>query len=138
MTTNTVILKLNDSLSKDRIYSIYLEVKGNEGYGYSDSHECWESTFSGTIKCTKDVILTSELLENTLDTYWTTYKFTRVEFKDVTEMIKELELLRIEADEFDWNSKTYEEYETITDKIYDLENKIEPNYFCAISVDKTI
>lgn len=131
-------LTLNDILLKDKVYSIYVDVKGNEGYGNSDPYECWNSQYSGLIKCTKEIKLTSDLLENTLSYGWNHFKFLSVEFKDVTELYNELELLKNEESNFDWNTKTFEEWEIINDKINDIDNIIEPHYMGCISVDKTI
>lgn len=125
------------NLEKDKIYSIYVEVTGDEGYG-SGFGEDYDITYSGNITCTKDVLLTSELLASTLGGNWYNYKFNRVEFKDVTDLSKELNKIELEMDNFDWDNKPFEDYDKLSDEKYELECKISPNYMCSISVDKTI
>ena len=132
------ILGLNSQLKKDRIYSVYIEANGNEGYGSSDPYECWETEFCGKINCTKDVELTSDLLHDTLDFYWFNYQFTRVEFKDVTEQVKKLENLRNELDNFNWDIKSFEEWSELDDKFNELDNNTFPHFIGSIKLKKTI
>ncbi len=132
------ILGLNSQLKKDKIYSVYIEVNGNEGYGNSDPYECWETEFCGKINCTKDVELTSDLLYDTLDIYWVNYQFTRVEFKDVTEQVKKLENLRNELDNFDWDTKSFEDWSELDDKFNELDINIFPHFIGSIELEKTI
>lgn len=129
------MLELN--LEKDKIYSIYVEVSGDEGYG-SGFGEDWCSTYSGLIRCTKDVILTSSELADILGGNWYNYKFNAVKFNDVTDLVKELNDIKLEMDNFDWNNRDYNEYNKLDDSYNELDSKIEPNYLCSISIDKTI
>lgn len=131
-------LTLYDELLKDKVYSIYVDVKGNEGYGDSDPYECWNSVYSGIIKCTKDIKLTSDLLENNLSYGWNSFKLITVEFKDVTELYNEMKILTKECDNFDWNNKSFEEWKIMNDKINEIDNIISPHYIGCIFVDKTI
>lgn len=78
------------------------------------------------------------MLEYLLGNSWVCYKFTKVEFVDVTDLSLELEEMNKEVDNFDWDNKTFEEYEVLSDKINELHNKVHPHYFCSIPVDKTI
>lgn len=42
------VIKLNGNLEEGKTYSLYVNVKGDEGYGSSDPYECWDISFSGT------------------------------------------------------------------------------------------
>ena len=127
------ILTLNDTLGKDKIYSVYFKSKGEDGY------ETWKSDWSGKVVSTKEQILNKELLSAIINANgWDSYKFYKVEFKDVTDICNEIKSLELEEENFDWNTKEFEEWEIINDKINELNGKTFPNYFCTIKIDKTI
>ena len=122
------------NLEKDKIYSIYVKVSYKDIYD-----DNFNSIFTGTVNCTKDITLTDESLANLLRSYpWYNCNFKTVNFTDVTDLVNEINILREEMSKFDWNNKEYTDFEKLADIELELNNKINPRYFGAFDIEKTI
>ena len=130
-------LKFGDSLLKDKTYLVWIEV--NVKHSYEGKYE---TEFVGNLTLTDDKILNYELLEticSSIKDGWKSFEsFNIVKFADITDTLKEVNKLKLDCDNFDWNHRDYDEFDKLSDEMYELEDTITLNVLGAINIDKII